>query len=123
MRTALALLSVVVLCSGAAWAAEDSCELTLEGAVTGTGSQPGNAGSVGTDYWLSEDELRTALGSIHGPKKLEELMKADPRNAVLILSCTTADARISLMTSQGTRYKDLPMKAGKYKIQGTPRSK
>ena len=50
--------------SGSGANASGSCEVKISGDQTLTVKGGGGAGSVGSDYWLSDDDLRTALTTI-----------------------------------------------------------
>jgi len=100
-----------------------SCSVKLTGDVSGDFKGTGDSGSVGTDYWLTDDELRQALtflqqgSDAEKKKKVDEEMAKDPRFFLLILNCEADKVSISLLPSGDSKYKDLPFKkAGEYPI-------
>jgi hypothetical protein len=102
-------------------AADNRCEVTVEGDIKDHGFGPGGPSAAGTDYWMSEEELRAGLESMAralGDKTadIEADMKKDPRLYTLILNCQTPRTKISLLPSSGTKYADLPFGPKKYKI-------
>jgi hypothetical protein len=109
-------------------AAPDECQITATGDLTFSTSQKGHLGSVGTDYWMTEDELKMGLramvATLGGKKlsdtekdaKVDEAMKKDPRFLILLLNCETKDASVAFGPARDTKYKHLPMKPGKYTV-------
>src|SRR5262245_47914952 len=92
---------------------QDRCEVHVTGSQTLdiVGTKPRHSPSpklsVGSDYWMTDDELRNALKmmmNIGGDKlskeaverKLDEEMKKDPRLWLLVMNCSTDDAFLSL---------------------------
>jgi hypothetical protein len=115
------LAVLIVSCTFAAAAHADdrfasgSCELTVTGDVAGAAKSPGGAYAVGTDYWMTDEEVQRALAMVNkDPAKLTAALKRDPRIALLILNCGEGDFRVSVMPASGSTYKDVPFKAGKY---------
>ena len=101
------------------------CEVTVTGDVETSWEADGGADAVGSDYWLSDDELRTALeflasGSGDEKKKeVDEAMKADPRFFILLVNCIPDDetkGSLTLSPSSEAKYGDIPFKPGDYVI-------
>lgn len=124
MKLALALLITIAAPTAALAAPPESCEVKATGALTFESKGAATAGSFGSDYWLTDDELRTALKTVAGigskmsdeekAKKVEEGMKSDPRFMLFLLNCQTEKANISFGPSSQSKYKDVPMKAKTY---------
>ncbi len=103
-----------------------SCRFTITGDVTGEYEGPGGASAVGTDYWMTEDEMREALkfltnldsslSDAEKEQKLDEAMQADPRIFLLLLNCQGEGASISLFPSGQSKYADVPFGPGSYVI-------
>lgn len=99
--------------------ASGGCDISVEGSITMKDHAPANAASAGTDYWMSEDNLRSALGALEKDEaKIEKQMKDDPRFVTLILNCTGTHAHVSFSPSNGSKYADIPFGPKKYKLQG-----
>ncbi|MBA3465404.1 MAG: hypothetical protein H0T46_36065 [Deltaproteobacteria bacterium] len=101
--------------------ADDRCEVTVEGDIKDQGFGRGGPSAAGTDYWMSEEELRKGLevmAGAFGDKKrdIDADMKADPRIYTLILNCQTPRTKISFLPAGGTKYADVPFGPKKYKI-------
>ncbi len=101
------------------------CEVNVTGDVTVSWKGDGGADAVGTEYWMSEDEIKEALeflatGSEDEQKQqVEEAMKEDPRLYILLLNCTSTEDRgqnITFSPSAEARYADVPFEAGDYVI-------
>lgn len=104
--------------------ADNRCEVTVEGDIKDHGFGAGGPSAVGTDYWLSEEELRKGLevmAGAFGDKKpdLDAEMKKDPRIYALLVNCQTPRTKISLIPSAGSKYADVPFGPKKYKIAST----
>ena len=102
-------------------AADDRCEVTVEGDIKDHGFASGGPSAVGSDYWMSEDELREALKMMAGAlgdkqRDIDADMKKDPRLYTLLLNCQTPRTKISLVPSGGSKYADVPFGPKKYKI-------
>jgi hypothetical protein len=118
---------------------QDRCEVHVTGARTvdiiGTkprGAQDGKV-SAGTEYWLSDGELRSALGTfvrLGGDKlskadverKIDEGMKKDPRLWLLLLNCKTDAGFLNLSASNGSTSKDVPFGPHSYVISSDPKA-
>ena len=101
------------------------CEVTVTGDVQTSWKADGGADAVGSDYWLSDDELRKALeflasGSGDQKKKeVDEAMKDDPRFFILLVNCIPGDEEqgsLTLSPSADAKYADVPFKPGEYVI-------
>ncbi|MBI5948288.1 MAG: hypothetical protein HY875_09130 [Chloroflexi bacterium] len=108
------------------------CDLTITGdkeisvktAFSATGS------GAGTDYWISDDEMRAALLALvkagnagisdaDAKKKVDEEMKNDPRIFLLIVNCVAPkpdDVSISFLPGGDSKYADVPFGSKKYTI-------
>lgn len=110
-----------------------ACKVEIRGDLTRTvvgtfvPSQPGDLKtdvSAASDYWLSDEDLRTELGrtaavfatDAEAKRKLDTHMAADPRLMVLRLSCLTAEGGVILMTPERAHYRDVPFTPGTYAI-------
>jgi hypothetical protein len=119
--------------------AQDRCEVHVTGSqtldVVGTKprSSPSPKLSVGSEYWMTEDELRNALKTmvrIGGDKpskeeidrKVDEGMKKDPRLWLLIMNCSTDDAFVSLGASNSSKSADIPFGPHTYVIASEPKA-
>ena len=110
------------------------CQVDVTGVATaswkGTWKKPGSGqqGKVGatSDYWLSDSDLRLALGAMAGAlsnkskaeqaKQVDEAMKKDPRLVILLLNCITDDSGIFLNPSSSSKYQDVPLGPKSYKV-------
>ena len=81
--------------------------------------------SFGTDYWLSDDELKTAMRVMVGlgddkgvdkDAKVAEAMKKDPRLFVFIMNCGAGDVSLSVLPGKDSRYADIPREPKKYVV-------
>ena len=93
----------------------------MEGDIKDHGFGPGGPAAAGTDYWMSDDELRKALEMMAGAfgdktPDIDADMKKDPRIYTLIVNCQTPRTKISFLPSSGTKYADVPFGPKKYKI-------
>lgn len=106
-----------------------SCEMKVSGDVTKTVTSGGGSGAVGADYWMTDDEMRTALkaiAQIFDKKSDAELerevaasMKEDPRLVLLIINCGSAggaDGSLSLMPGADSKYANVPFGPKSYTI-------
>jgi hypothetical protein len=101
--------------------ADNRCEVVVEGDIKDRGVGPAASSSVGTDYWLSDSEIRTALevmASLSKNKKrdIDADMKKDPRIMTLILNCQTPRTKVSFLPAPSSKYADVPFAPKKYKI-------
>jgi hypothetical protein len=77
-----------------------------------------------SDYWATESDLRRVIGTRvavfatdeEAQQKLAQAMASDPRQQILRLSCVTDQGGITLMTSARSRYRDVPLGPGRYRI-------
>jgi hypothetical protein len=77
-----------------------------------------------SDYWASESDLRRVIGARvavfatddEAQQKLAQAMASDPRQRILRLSCLTDQGGVTLMTSDRSRYHDVPFGPGRYRI-------
>ena len=107
-----------------------TCEVKVTGDLTLSYKGQGGASAVGSDYWLTDDEVRNAVSMMTGlgsnasdaekKKAVDAAMKNDPRLYLLILNCVsgTGDTKnsLSLLPSGGSKYADVPFKPGQYTI-------
>ena len=131
--------SVVAPAGDVAPGPQDRCEVHITGAQTvdivGTkprGEQSGKV-SAGSEYWLTDDELRSALSTfarLGGDKlskdqverKVDEGMKADPRLWLLLINCSTDDGFLNLSASKDSKSKDIPFGPHTYVISTDPKA-
>jgi hypothetical protein len=123
----------------AATGPQDRCEVHVTGSQTvdiiGTKPRGGQDGKVsaGSEYWLTDDELRSALATlvrIGGDKpskeevdrKVDEAMKEDPRLWLLLMNCSTADGFLNLSASNSSRSSDIPFGPHTYVIASDPKA-
>jgi len=117
------------------------CQVKVSGSVSaswkGTWQKPtvGKPAKVGagTDYWLSDADLRKALTGLAGlfnkksdaekAKEVEKGMKKDPRLMLLLINCATDEGSIFLMPAQGAKYKDVPFTPKSYRIASSRTAK
>ena len=106
------------------------CKIDITGDVTASAAPVRRAltdgkVSVGTDHWLSDDEMRTALRAMAGiggdknvdrDAKVAEGMKQDPRLFALIMNCGDEVVSASFMPGQGSKYADIPKAPKKYVV-------
>lgn len=119
-------LPVLLCIPSVAAAAPDTCEVSATGDLAFSGQGKGDDGSVASDYWMSDDEISTAIRGLTGlgskmsdaerDAKVAEQMKADPRFQILLLNCQTPEVSLTFGPAKGSKYKDVPMRAGKYAI-------
>jgi hypothetical protein len=106
------------------------CQIDVTGDLTASASPVRRAVtdtkiSFGTDYWMTEDELRTALRVMVGlgdkdggdkDAKVAEAMKNDPRLFVFIMNCGDDNVSLSVLPGKDSRYADIPREPKKYVI-------
>lgn len=93
-----------------------SCKVSVTGAVTKTFEAPGGMSALGSDYFMSDDELRKALAVLSGPDGVDEAMKKDPRIYTLIVNCVTKGLNLNFLPGKGTTYADVPFGPKRYAI-------
>lgn len=132
MRSFSTALGILIVLGRAAAADSNHCEIAVSGEATasikadvsGEVSQ-GKLAAV-TDYWMSDAELRSALGITESvgsketpaekQRKVEEAMKKDPRFMLLVINCLTDDGGLVLGASPPSKYASVPLKAASYPI-------
>jgi len=106
------------------------CKIEVTGDVTASAQPVRHAVtdskvSFGTDYWMSDDELRTALRVMIGlgddtgvdkDAKVAEAMKQDPRLFVFLMNCGDGDVTMSVLPGNDSRYADIPRSPKKYVV-------
>lgn len=99
------------------------CEVNVTGDVTVSWKGDGGAEALGSDYWLSEDDMRQAFEFIvsgtkeEKEKQVEEAMKGDPRFFILLVNCISdedSDILLSLSPSNAAKYADVPFGPAQY---------
>jgi hypothetical protein len=125
--------------AAAATGPQDRCEVhvtgsqTLDIIATKPRRSPDGKVSAGTEYWLTDEELRYALATlvrIGGDKpskaevdrKVEEGMKKDPRLWLLLMNCSTDDVFVNLSASNSSRSSDIPFGPHTYAITSDPKA-
>jgi hypothetical protein len=107
-----------------------SCEVKVSGDEDVSFSSGGGIAAVGSDYWYSDEELRTSLrmmARLGGGKNDAELdrevdaaMKQDPRLTLLVLNCglgtDESGGSVSLLPGNESRYADVPFGPKTYTI-------
>lgn len=105
--------------------AKGSCELDIEGDVHAKVVAPGGPQAVGTDYWLTPEELDQAVEMMvtmlvkdktKAAAELEKAKKNEPRIMLLLLNCMDEKIKLTLSPGIGAKYKDVPFGPGKYTI-------
>jgi len=110
------------------------CSFTTTGdiAVTveavATKSPPNGKAMATTDYWQTDDQLRTALHVLAGldskkskdqvDAEVEADMKRDPRFMLLLINCGSDTGSINFGPGKNSKYADIPFKPGKYPLTG-----
>ena len=124
-------LGAWLLAGGTAAAESNHCELTATGdsslaiKADAPGGQQGKL-TASTDYWLSDAQLRAALGALEGigaklgkddkQRKVDEAMKKDPRFMLLLINCLSDEGGVVFSASSGSKYADIPLKPASYAI-------
>lgn len=125
--------------AAAATGPQDHCEVHVTGAQTvdilGTKprGRPDGKVSAGSEYWLTDDEIRRALATlvrIGGDKpskqevdrKVDEGMQKDPRLWLLLMNCSTDDGFLNLSASNSSRSSDIPFGPHTYVIASDPKA-
>jgi hypothetical protein len=108
-----------------------SCELSIEGDVQTKVVAPANAQPVGTDYWMTPEQIDQAVEMMVNmmvkdkAKAAAEIAKAklnEPRIMLLIVNCDGDKVHLTFSPGIGSKYKDVPYGPGKYPIAATPRN-
>ena len=96
---------------------------------------PGSGGKVmaGTDYWMTDGELRQALEMMAGlgakksdadiAAEVDKDMKNDPRLMLLLINCGDETGHLNFMPGNGSKYADVPFGPKTYKILATNEGK
>jgi hypothetical protein len=106
------------------------CKIDITGDVTASAapvrrSLTDSKVGVGTDHWLTDDELKMALRAMAGiggdknvdrDAKVAEGMKQDPRLFALIMNCGDEKVSASFMPGNASRYADIPKAPKKYVV-------
>jgi hypothetical protein len=85
--------------------------------------------SAGSDYWVSDEEMRRGLeglissenfmkklGADELRKRVDGRMKRDPRMTPLTFGCGDSTVSVTLIASPSSKYANVPQKPGKYRI-------
>jgi hypothetical protein len=108
-----------------------SCEVTVEGDVQTKVVAPADAHAVGTDYWMTPEQIDEAVAMMVNmmvkdkTKAAAEIAKAktnEPRIMLLIVNCNAGAVHLTFSPGIGSKYKDVPFAAGKYAITRTPKN-
>jgi hypothetical protein len=132
MRRFRPALGILIFMSGVAAADTNHCEIAVSGEATASikadvsGDVSQGKLSAATDYWMSDAQLRTALGVTENlgskatpaekQRKVEEAMKKDPRFMLLVINCLTDDGGLVLSASSPSKYASVPLKPATYPI-------
>jgi hypothetical protein len=110
---------------------EGTCDVKIGGDVTKSFTVKGDKATVGTDYWMADDELRDklkALAKLANPhlsddqvqRDVDRRMHSDPRQYSLVLNCTgnanAGEAAITLLPANASTYADVPFGPKTYTI-------
>jgi sarcosine oxidase gamma subunit len=102
-----------------------SCVLDIDGDVHAKVVSPGGPQAVGTDYWLTAEELDQAVeimvtmmvkDKVKAAAAIEKAKKNEPRVMLLLLNCSDEKVKLTLSPGIGARYKNVPFGPGKYTI-------
>ncbi len=108
-----------------------SCELKVTGDLTASGKGPGGSSAVGSDYWLTDKELREGLKLFEKfgnanlsddqvEKNVDVKMTNDPRLYILIVNCVATagdeEMSVSLLPASESKYRDIPYGPKRYPI-------
>lgn len=101
---------------------DGSCAVTVTGGEERYWEGADDAYAFTTDYWYSDDELRTQYGFMadeDDPSFDEALASGEPIVGLFIFNCVGADGdSVSLFPSISTKRSDLPFGPGTYEISG-----
>ena len=106
---------------------------TLDIVGTKLRSSPSPTMSAGSEYWMTDEELRGALAMmvrIGGDKpskqeidaKVDEAMKKDPRLWLLMMNCSTDDGFLNLSASNSSKSSDIAFGPHAYVIASDPKA-
>jgi hypothetical protein len=137
MRHSLVAFALALVGPRLAAADANHCEITVTGDATAAikaDSADTRRGKLtaGTDYWMSEAQLRSALttvaamGKLSKPdqaRKVDEAMQRDPRFMLLIINCLTDDGGVIITAAPGTRYASVPFQSASYAIAPSGKSR
>ena len=110
------------------------CKIDISGDVTLSASpvraSPGDTKTnFGTDYWLTDSELETALGVMVSldskadkKAKVAEAMKQDPRFFLYMMTCGDDQFSVSFTPGNGSKYADVPRGPKKYPLVKDPKA-
>lgn len=84
-----------------------------------------------TDYWKTDDELKSAYlnqAELYGARKASPddiqhanaMLARDPKSVVLDITCGNDQTILDLFTGKGAKYANVPMKPGRYRIMSGP---
>ncbi|MEX2081777.1 MAG: hypothetical protein WEC33_09195 [Dehalococcoidia bacterium] len=109
-----------------------ACNVTVSGDIETTFVAPGGAAALGTDYWLSEDQLRSALEFLYEfegglsedeqEAEVDRLVEEFPGDEVLVyiflMNCDEPDGEnyIGLFPGPDATYADVPFGPATYTI-------
>jgi hypothetical protein len=108
-----------------------SCEVDVQGDVVAKVVAPADAQAVGTDYWMTAEQLDQAVEMMVNmlvkdkTKAAAEIAKAkknEPRIMLLIVNCNAGTVHLTFSPGIGSKYKDVPFAPGKYPIASQPKS-
>jgi hypothetical protein len=98
-----------------------SCEVEVSGDVQAKGSSPGGPRAMGTDYWMTEEELKAAASQLAALSKdadkaaaAKKIMSQDPRLVLAIVNCSSDKVRLHFAPSGKSTYADVPFAPKKY---------
>lgn len=108
-----------------------SCEVSVEGDIQTKVVAPADAQAVGTDYWMTPEQIDQAVEMMVNmlvkdkSKAAAEIAKAkknEPRIMLLIVNCNAEKVHLTFSPGIGSKYKDVPFAPGKYAIAQQPKS-
>jgi hypothetical protein len=94
-----------------------SCKVSVTGAVTKTVEAPGGMSALGSDHFMSDEEMRKALAVLSGADGIDEAMKKDPRIYTLIVNCVADGVSVNFLPGNGSQYADVPFGPKRYDIK------
>lgn len=104
------------------------CAIQVTGDTTASWVTPGGSrASTTTDYWLSDQEIRTALevtaralGSADPAalaRTVDQALHKDPRLVLLMVTCGSEQGSLVISASPHARYADVPFAPKRYAIR------